>query len=124
MKRAFRQLMTDFSHAMEFHKVIFFISLSVSITLLVAGFLLPPKGKIDNSVLVSVGELFAFAALASGIKAVENGKEVQVKHKDTEITFGDINKDMNNDNNYGSTYYGNYGDGDGGDGCCRHHLDE
>lgn len=120
MKRTFKQLMTDFSHAMEFHKIIFFISLSTSIILLMAGFLLPPKGQIHNSVLVSVGELFAFAALASGIKAVENGKEVQLKHKDTEITFGDINKDMNNDNNYGSTDYGNYG----GDGCCHHHLDE
>lgn len=120
MKRAFKQILVDFSHALEFHKIIFFVTLSTSIILLVAGFLLPPKGQIDNSVLVSVGELFAFAALASGIKAVENGKEVQVKHKDTEITFGDINKDMNNDNNYGSTDYGNYG----GDGCCHHHLDE
>ena len=122
MKRKFKQILTDFSHAMEFHKTIFFISLMTSIILIVAGFLLPPKGQIDNSVLVSVGELFAFAALASGIKAVENGKEVQVKHKDTEITFGDINHEDSNDNNYGSTDYWDYSDG--GDTCHHHHLDE
>ena len=43
----------------------FYVSLILSILLLVGGFLSPPLGIIDSSVLSAVGLLFAFATLAS-----------------------------------------------------------
>ena len=42
----------------------FYVSLILSILLLVGGFLSPPLGIIDSSVLSAVGLLFAFATLA------------------------------------------------------------
>jgi len=36
-----------------------------AIALLVASFVLPPTGVIDNSVIAGVGEIFAFASLAA-----------------------------------------------------------
>ena len=42
----------------------FYFSLILSILLLVGGFLSPPLGIIDSSVLSAVGLLFAFATLA------------------------------------------------------------
>lgn len=41
----------------------FTLTLVASISLLVAGFFLPPTGVIDNSVIAAVGELAAFAAI-------------------------------------------------------------
>ncbi len=64
-----------------------------SIVLLLTSFFLPPLGSIDNSVIAAVGELFAWAALWALIHALDNGKEAKVKHKDTEITVGDLNED-------------------------------
>lgn len=62
-----------------------------SIVLLLTSFILPPLGSIDNSVIAAVGELFAWAALWAFIHALDNGKDAKVKHKDTEITVGDLN---------------------------------
>lgn len=111
MSKKIREIIHHFGNALQFHKVIFFLCLMISIIMLTAGFLLPPKGEIDNSVLLAVGELFAFAALASGVAAVENGKEVQVRHNNTEVTFGDINRHDNDYNDiagdYGDIYNGN-----------------
>ena len=42
----------------------FWICLIVSISLIVAGFCVPPMGIIDGSVLTAVGILFGFATLA------------------------------------------------------------
>ena len=42
----------------------FYINLSVSIVLIVCGFLLPPMGIIDGSVLTAVGLLLMFGVLA------------------------------------------------------------
>ena len=42
----------------------FYVSLILSILLLVGGFLSPPLGILDCSVLSAVGLLFAFATLA------------------------------------------------------------
>lgn len=48
---------------LDFSKVIFIITCVISVGLLVAGFILPPRGVIDPSCLTAVGELFAFASL-------------------------------------------------------------
>lgn len=58
---------------------------SIGILMLIGGFICPPLGVIDNSVLTGVGEIFAFAALGAVIKAIDNGHTAKIKHNDTEI---------------------------------------
>lgn len=71
----------------------FFLFFSIaSLLLIVAGFVVPPTGVVDGSVLIAVGELNVTLAIGAVIKAVDNGESATFKHKDTEIT---ISKDEN-----------------------------
>lgn len=63
----------------------FWIFAGISIFLLIVAFFTPPPYKIDESVIISVSELFAFAALYTVIRAIEKGVGAKVKHKDTEV---------------------------------------
>lgn len=74
-------------------KAIFWTCLATSVILIVVGFCLPPQGVVDGSVLASVGELFAFAALATGYQALKDGRDITVKHGETEFTIGDGNNE-------------------------------
>lgn len=69
------------------HYIIAFMStLAISVGMLIASFLLPPKGTIDPSALKATAELFMWPTLAFGAKAVcefKKCKELQ-KKKDTE----------------------------------------
>lgn len=67
---------------------VFWTTLTVSIALLVAGFLVPPRGVIHPSVLTAVGELFGFAALGVGFEAVRLGRNLRIAKGDlvAEIT--------------------------------------
>ena len=59
----------------------FHITLILSILLLVGGFLSPPMGVIDGSVLSAVGLLLAFASLSQLpllAEAIRNGKSFQL----------------------------------------------
>lgn len=58
---------------------------AISVFLIVASFFVPPMGVIDGSVLASVGELFAFAALFKIGEAIERGMDAKVTHRDTTI---------------------------------------
>lgn len=71
------------------HSRLFFLTLVTSIALIIAGFLVPPTGVIDGSVLTAVGELFAFGALAQLPHLVALGKEVHFTHGNTTVTVGD-----------------------------------
>lgn len=71
----------------------FWICLVVSITLTVAGFIVPPTGEIDGSVLTAVGELFGFAALWCVYVAIERGIDAKITHNDTTIEFNNDNDD-------------------------------
>lgn len=73
---------------MKLNKVIFFVCLCTSIVLIVAGFFVPPLGVIDGSVLTAVGELFAFATLAT-IPYIAQGRSVELKHGNTTLALGD-----------------------------------
>ena len=64
----------------------------VAIGLIIASFIVPPLGVIDPSVLAGVGEVFAFAALGTVLKAIDKGIDAQVQHNNTTITVGDITK--------------------------------
>ena len=81
---------------LPFHKAVFWISFILSIVLIMAGFIVPPLGAIDSSVLISIGEIFSFAALGAAIKAIEDGKEVEIKSKDVKVTVGDAGEHFDN----------------------------
>ena len=72
----------------------FFIFFSVSaLLLLVAGFLVPPTGFIDNTVLIAVGEINGTLAIGAVIKSIDKGKSASIKHNNTELTItGDEDK--------------------------------
>lgn len=76
----------------------FWVCLSLSIGLIVAGFCVPPHGEIDGSVLTACGILFGFATLEVVHIAIRKGVDAKVKHGQTEVTLGDLNKDKNEDN--------------------------
>lgn len=61
-----------------------FVCFVASITLAVVGFILPPRGQIDNSVLICIGELGLFSTISKipdFIKALKNGGSVEVGGK-------------------------------------------
>ena len=70
-------------------KHIFYVCLAVSIILFVLGFVTPPPGVIDGSVLTAGGILFGFAALAVVGQNLAHGKELTWRKGDMEITVGD-----------------------------------
>lgn len=65
----------------------FWICLGVSIALLVGGAVTPPLFVIDKSIFLACGELFAFAALFTLNKALDNGVDASIKHNNTEINI-------------------------------------
>lgn len=68
--------------------IIFWICLAISAGLLIAGFVVPPTGTIDGTVLSGVGELFAFAALGEVPVLVREAKSAKITtgNKTIEIT--------------------------------------
>lgn len=67
---------------------LFFWLFSIAgLALIVASFILPPLGIIDNSVLVGIGEIDGFIALGAVIKAIDKGVDAQVQHNNTSITI-------------------------------------
>ena len=63
----------------------FRITLSLSIFLIVGGFVCPPLGVIDGSVLTAIGMLLAFAILArvpTLIEAAKAGKTIRLQKGD------------------------------------------
>lgn len=64
---------------------IFYLTLAVSIGLIVGGFFVPPVGVIDGSVISSVGLLLMFAVIAQVpiiLKAVQEGKHIKLSKGD------------------------------------------
>ena len=67
----------------------FWVCLTITIGLFVAGFCVPPHGEIDGSILTAGGILFAFATLETVHVALRKGVDAKVKHGQTELTIGD-----------------------------------
>lgn len=67
-----------------------------SIGLMVAGFIVPPAGVIDGSVLKAIGEIMAGSAVLEVViklpQYIEAGVKAKIEHGDTTITIG---KDRN-----------------------------
>lgn len=91
---------------MKYSRKIFALCLTISIAMLVAGFLAPPMGEISPSVLTAVGELFGFAALAVIPAAIKEGVNAKLTHGSTviELTHDDDPGD-------GDGFPADYGDG-------------
>ena len=68
----------------------------VAVGLIITSFFIPPTGEIDGSVLAATGEIFAFAALGTVVKAIDKGVDARVQHRDTSITIGDLNETKTN----------------------------
>lgn len=73
--------------------VAFWISLVVAFGLMITGFLMPPMGVIDGSVLTGAGIIFMWPTLACGAKAIEDGKTARFKTSHTTLTVGDGSDD-------------------------------
>ena len=67
----------------------FWVCLTITVGLFVAGFCVPPHGEIDGSILTAGGILFAFATLETVHVALKKGVDAKVKHGQTELTIGD-----------------------------------
>ena len=76
--------------------IVFCICLFTSIAMMAVGFILPPKGVIDGSVLTAVGELFGFATLFQ-LPRMINGHRVELSHGKTSVTVEDTDP-SDNDN--------------------------
>lgn len=71
--------------------VFFWFFSIIGVIMMIAGFILPPMGQIDNSVLVGVGEIDGIIALGAVIKALDRGVDVTAQHNNTSISI--TNKD-------------------------------
>lgn len=69
----------------HFCKIVTGVCIIVSLLLLIAGFLLPPQGVVDGSVLKAVGELIIFPVIVYGFRAIELGLEVTIHKGDTTV---------------------------------------
>lgn len=74
----------------------FFWTFSIAgLILIVASFLLPPMGAVDNSVLAAVGELDGVIALGAVIKAIDRGVDVTAQHNNTSISITNREEETN-----------------------------
>lgn len=69
---------------------IFRITFVLSVVLIIGGFLVPPMGIIDNSVLTAVGLLLMFATIDRIPEVIKTGKNIKV-------TKGDFSVDMSSE---------------------------
>ena len=63
----------------------FYFNLTVSILLIVGGFLVPPVGIIDGSVLTAVGLLLMFSVIERVPDAIKAGKSVKISKGDSSV---------------------------------------
>ena len=64
---------------------IFYLNLAVSILLIIVGFVVPPTGVIDGSVLTAVGLLLMFAVIEKIPEAIKAGRNIKVQKGDTSL---------------------------------------
>lgn len=60
----------------------------VAFGILIIGFLLPPRGSIDPSVIQAVGEIMGFATIWMVPSAIKAGKRIRVEHGGHSLTIG------------------------------------
>ena len=63
----------------------FYINLTVSILLIVGGFIVPPTGVIDGSVLTAVGLLLMFSVIERIPEAIKAGRNIKLQRGDSSV---------------------------------------
>ena len=63
----------------------FYVTLIVSIALIIVGFIVPPTGVIDGSVLTAVGLLLMFAVVEKIPEAIKAGRNIKVQKGDASL---------------------------------------
>ena len=66
-------------------RITFAVCFFVSVGMVVGGFLVPPMGVIDGSVLTASGELLLFPTLLYAFRALELGYKVKFSKGDTSV---------------------------------------
>lgn len=72
--------------------IIIAIIYAIALGMIITGFILPPPGAIDNSVLVAVGTLFGFSGLIVIMYAIRMHIHAKFSYKDASIEVNDDNK--------------------------------
>lgn len=75
------------------NNVFFWVFSVAGLLLIIASFLLPPMGIVDNSILAVVGELDGVIALGAVIKAIDKGTDVSLQHNNTSVTITNREED-------------------------------
>ena len=65
----------------------------LAIGLFMAGFIVPPTGIIDGSVLTAGGIMFGFAGLFLALHAIDRGLDAKVTHGQTVVELQNDDKD-------------------------------
>ena len=76
---------TDGTRSFWLSRVTFIICFFVSVGMIVSGFIIPPCGVIDGSVLQGVGLLLLFPTLLYAFRAIELGINVKFSKGDASI---------------------------------------
>ena len=79
---------TDGTRSFWLSRLTFGMCCFVSVGRIVGGFVVPPMGVIDGSVLTAVGELLLFPTLLYGYRAVELGMKVKFQKGETTVSVG------------------------------------
>ena len=81
-----KQIKDKWKNAGKGWKVAFYISQTVAIGLIIAGFFAPPVGVISGSVLTAVGELFMFPTLYAAVHIIMSGQDLKIQKGDFTIS--------------------------------------
>lgn len=73
--------------------ILFTITLLVAIALFIGGFLVPPTGVIDGSVLTAAGILLGFGALAQVPTLIRKGADFTLTHGSTSLQVNNPDND-------------------------------
>jgi hypothetical protein len=77
-----KQIKDKFKKADKGWKIAFYVSQTVAIGLIIAGFFCPPMGTLDGSVLTAVGELFLFPTLYAAVHIILAGQDLKIQKGD------------------------------------------
>ena len=70
-----------------FELYVIYVIYAVAIIFILIGALAPPIGIIDNSIIISVGEIIAMSGLLVVIYAIKHNKEIALHYKDSDVTL-------------------------------------
>ena len=79
------------------NNLFFWIFSIAALGLIIAGFLFPPPGQVDNSVLIAAGEINGTIALGAVIKAIDKGVDAKFQHNNTSVTITNKEEDGEED---------------------------